>query len=384
MAAAQPRRSRALSTALRGRRIGLLTACAGTRGGGVAEAVAAQARILNTLGAEPVVFALAEPGGASETLCDARHLFAPVLGPRQIGYAPGQLGQLLDAGLDLLHLHGIWTHPSRVGAQWAARTGRPYVISPHGMLDPWIVARGRWKKALARAGYERRGWSAATRLHALTQAEAGDIRRESAREDAVVIPNPGPQALTGPANARPPHLLYIGRIHPKKNLAALVDGWRAAVRPAEARLDIAGWGDRDDVARFRQQLERHGDPTIRFHGPVFGEAKRQLFETARFVVLPSHSEGLPITILEAWAAGVPTIMSRACNLPQGFAHGAAVDCGTTTESVANAVGRALAIDPGEWLGMAEAALALARGPFSAETVAGRWGDLYATLIAASA
>jgi poly(glycerol-phosphate) alpha-glucosyltransferase len=40
-------------------------------------------------------------------------------------------------------------YPSRAGLQWARRTGKPYLISPHGMLDPWITGRGRAKKALA-------------------------------------------------------------------------------------------------------------------------------------------------------------------------------------------------------------------------------------------
>ncbi len=76
-------------------------------------------------------------------------------GPPVFGFAPGLLDAIKAADLDVLHLHGIWMYPSRVAERWAAATGKPVVISPHGMLDPWILSRGRWKKAIARALYEK-------------------------------------------------------------------------------------------------------------------------------------------------------------------------------------------------------------------------------------
>ena len=87
------------------------------------------------------------------------------------------------------------------------------------------------------------------------------------------------------------------------------------------------------------------------------------------MVLPSLSEGLPMAILEAWAAGTPTLMTAACHLPQGFAAGAALDCGIEP----------LAIDDSDWARMAEAALDLARGPFSADHVSRRWVEAYRAL-----
>jgi hypothetical protein len=95
---------------------------------------------------------------------------------------------------------------------------------------------------------------------------------------------------------------------------------------------------------------------VRFVGQVHGEAKQALLEQARFVVLPSHSEGLPMTILEAWAAGTPTIMTGACHLPEGFAAGAALECGTEPASIAAVLGHALALDEPDWRAMSDAAL----------------------------
>jgi glycosyltransferase involved in cell wall biosynthesis len=316
------------------------------------------------------------------------HLHA-VTGPAQVGYAPELVANLLAADLDCLHLHGIWMYPSQAGARWAQRTGRPYLISPHGMLEPWITARGRWKKALARAGYERASWRAASAFHALTASEAEDIRRETGRADIIIIANAGPPvALPDPA-VRAPHVVYIGRIHPKKNLLALVVAWRQVqgqlAKPEGSRMTIAGWGEADDIAALQKAIGEGGggepEDSIHFAGPVFGEAKQALLASARFVILPSLSEGLPMAILEGWAAGAPSIMTPACHLPEGFAAGAALACGTDAASIAQALTEALRLDEPGWRTMSSAAQTLAAGPFAAETVAARWAEAYRALIA---
>jgi poly(glycerol-phosphate) alpha-glucosyltransferase len=365
-------------------RIGLLTASASRLGGGVFEAVVAHATMIRQLGAVPVVIAL-EDGFSNEdrTRFDgsgAEVVVCRVAGPRQIGYSPGMLAALEQARLDCLHLHGIWMYPSHAGARWARKTGQPYFISPHGMLDPWIVSRGRWKKALARLGYERAGWARATAMHALTRREARDIVREVGEDKSLVIPNAGPAAaLEAPLPPADRHVVYIGRIHAKKNLIALVAGWAAAERPARARLTIAGWGDDADVAALKQAIAA-ADGSVAFVGPVFGQQKQALLDDARFVVLTSHSEGLPMAILEAWAAGKPTLMTAECNLEEGFAAGAALECGYDQPAIAQTVQQALAMDDAEWQRMSAAALALARSSFSSEVVAKQWGQAYAAAI----
>lgn len=368
---------------LAGRRIGLLSAWASRLGGGVFEAVVAQARLLANAGAEVQVFALsdrfsAEDGGRFGGI--PVHTFA-VRGPAQIGYAPELLGALTLAKLDCLHLHGIWMYPSLAASRSVQRSGAGYIVSPHGMLDPWITARGRWKKALARAAYEGRSWHRASFLHALTAREAADIARESGRYDSVVIANPGPPlSATAPAQ-RGPSLVYIGRIHPKKNLAAMIAGWCRAARPADSTLTIAGWGEAADLTQLENAVRAAG-PSVRFIGPVYGAAKQALLDGARYTILTSHSEGLPMAVLEGWAAGTPAIMTRECNLPEGFTAGAALECGYTAEQIAPVITTALALDDAAWRRLAQAARALATGPFAADTIAQRWSAAYLRAIAA--
>lgn len=372
-------------------RIGLLTASASRLGGGVFEAVVAHCDLLRACGHEPAVFALADAESEADRprFGETPVQVLPVSGPRAVGYAPGLVGALRAAELDLLHLHGIWMYPSHAGAAWQAADGRPYLISPHGMLDPWIVGRGRLKKAVAKIGYERRSWRRATAFHALTEREAADIAAATGRARAChVVPNAIRSAPAGAAAAagrrRPAHVAYLGRIHPKKNIDALIDGWRIAadvLRPLGARLDIAGWGEADHVAALEAKLAAEALPDVRFLGPVYGDAKAALLGEARFLALPSHSEGLPMVVLEGWAAGAPALMSTECNLPEGFAAGAALDSGFTPETVAAALRAGFALPEARWQAMSAAARALVTTRFAPEVVARRWADVYAALLA---
>lgn len=83
------------------------------------------------------------------------HAFARY-GPERFSYAPGLKKGLKEGNPDILHLHGLWRYPSVVAARWHRHTGKPYIVHPHGMLDPWAVRNSHWKKVLAGMFYKMR------------------------------------------------------------------------------------------------------------------------------------------------------------------------------------------------------------------------------------
>lgn len=368
-----------------GKRIGLLTSSASRLNGGVFEAVVKQADLVRGLGGEPVVLALRDAysdedrprfGPADVRLCDIR-------GPNAIGYAPDLVQALIEADLDLLHLQGIWMYPSRAATKWARRTAKPYLISPHGMLDPWIVSKGKAKKWLARIGYERASWRSASAFHALTTREAADVAREAAGAPSVVIANPAPSPITPRACPSAPSFVYLGRIHPKKNLEGLIHGWIAQASVLEASgatLTIAGWGDEAHVAELKGLLQQ-APASVQFIGPVFGSDKQALLEGAHHLVAPSFSEGLPMVVLEAWAAGAPVLMTEECNLHEGFAAGAALDCGYDAAAISAALVMAAGLDAAAWAKASASALNLVATTFSEAAITARWAAVYGQLLA---
>ncbi|MBX7540057.1 glycosyltransferase [Qipengyuania sphaerica] len=362
----------------------MLSSWVSRRNGGVFEAVVAQAEMLKSLGAAPVVLGVREEASAEDAwrLEGIETHLADQSGFASLAYAPDLPGLLDAAHLDLVHLHGIWQFTTKFAGDWAEATHKPVVISPHGMLDPWITRRNSWKKHLARFLWERSAWNSATAFHALTEAEAQDIVHETRGAKVATIPNPAPPLSSDSDLPRGPNVLYIGRIHEKKNIAALLSAWIAAKPklPEDATLTIAGWGDDAGIDMLEHAMRDHKEASIEFVGTAFGGQKAALFDLARFVVLPSFSEGLPMAMLEAWSAGVPTIMTEHCHLPEGFTAGAAIECGTDRASICEALVKGLNVAEADWEAMSEAARGLAGGPFSPDTIAEVWEAFYLALL----
>ena len=112
--------------------------------------------MLRALGAVLVVIGVRDAASEEDRwrFGDTEVLLAEPRGPQALGFAADLDALVAGAGLDLLHLHGLWQYPSHVAGRFARTTGKPLVISPHGMLDPWITSRKAWKKHAARFLWE--------------------------------------------------------------------------------------------------------------------------------------------------------------------------------------------------------------------------------------
>jgi glycosyltransferase involved in cell wall biosynthesis len=305
----------------------------------------------------------------------------PKLVEHQFGYSPCLRRAILNSESDIVHTHGIWMYPSVAVSHWHCKTGSPYLISLHGMLDPWALKNSGWKKRLALVLYERKHLENAACIRALCDSEAEAIRAFGLKNPICIIPNgidlpqiqnqktemenkfqlsafPISTFATGRKT-----LLYLGRIHPKKGLVNLLRAWAAVNRKSEIgnrkseewQLAIAGWDQGGHEAELKRlcdelglkwaDLREHKDAnsisafsfqrfSIFFLGPQFNEAKAACYRDCDAFVLPSFSEGLPMVVLEAWAHGKPVLMTPECNLPEGFAANAALRIETSAESIA--------------------------------------------------
>ena len=323
----------------------------------------------------------------------------PTRGPSSVGYSPLLERALRSANFDIVHNHGLWQYTSASTSRWSRRTGRPYVVSPHGMLDPWAVNHSKWKKRIAMALYESRHLRDAACLHALNRSEYQAIRTFGLRNPVAVIPNGAvmpanhdPMDDTGHDHGSPKTLLFLGRIHPKKGLIQLIQAWaklHQASRP-NWELAIAGWDDGGHEQSLKAEIERLGvQSTVCLVGPKFGEEKARAFREASAFVLPSFSEGLPVAVLEAWAYGLPVVMTEFCNLPEGFAAHAAIEVRPEPESLAAGLTRLVTMDGEQRRDMGRSGLQLVRDRFTWPVVADqmlavyRWmlgGDLPASVL----
>lgn len=291
--------------------------------------------------------------------------------PESFAYSSMFLPALARIKPDLTHTHGIWQYPSIATSIYCHRNRVPYMISPHGMLDPWAMRHRRWKKVLAYATYEINHIRGARCLRALCESEAQSIRLMGLKNPVAIIPNgiDLPKELgahgalpeapwVGATESGCKVLLFLSRVHPKKGLENLLHAWAStsASRDTAATqwcLAIAGWdqdGHEAELKRLATKLDipwgdtrekgqsisggSNGRLSLLFLGPQFNENKAACYSGCDAFILPSFSEGLPMVVLESWAYAKPVVMTPECNLPEGFAADAALKIGTDTDSVA--------------------------------------------------
>jgi poly(glycerol-phosphate) alpha-glucosyltransferase len=135
-------------------------------------------------------------------------------------------------------------------------------------------------------------------------------------------------------------LLFIGRVHPKKGLELLIEALFKLKEKNSGflknwNIQIIGWDQENHLNDLRSKCSVYNlQKNITFIGPLFGEEKELKLKSADAFILPSYSEGLPMSILEAWSYKLPVLMTNECNLPEGFATGSAIELKLDSEQIA--------------------------------------------------
>jgi glycosyltransferase involved in cell wall biosynthesis len=374
-------------------KVGYITASISRQAGGLKDSVRWEAKALRDCGTDVEVFAAEDSDSASDLPGwePLRVKLSIGVGPARFSYAPGLSQLLAEAELDVLASHGLWRYTSILTSKWHAQTHRPYIVSPHGMLDPWALQNSRVRKRAAALLFEDRHLSQASCIRALCAPEGEAIRGYGLTNPVAIIPNGVDLPDLALSTARPwdgiegfagaKVLLSIGRLHPKKNLIALLSAWKQVLVAGsreinEWRLVIGGWDDGGYAEQLKQCVREMGlTKTVWLAGPFFGENKDAAFRSASAFVLPSLSEGLPMVVLEAWSYGLPVLMTAECNLPEGFDNGAAIAIEPSVAGIGEGVGKLLALDNAERIAMGRRGRELCAQRFDWSHVARQMKDL---------
>ncbi len=237
-----------------------------------------------------------------------------------------------------MHVHGLWTMPT-VYPSWATtRTPCAVVMSPHGMLEPWARNWHSIRKDAFSFALQRRALDRVDLFHATADSEADSIRDAGFTAPIAVVPIGVdiPNLSHDRPTSEQRRALYLGRLHPKKNVEALIEAWTAvSSRHPEWTLTIAGPGEPSYEAELHRLVA--ASSRIEMTGPAYGAAKVELLSTADLFVLPSHSENFGIVVAEALSYGVPVIATVGTPWQGLVAEG----CGWWTEPTAEALSAAL-------------------------------------------
>lgn len=266
----------------------------------------------------------------------------PCIGP--LSWHPRMRLAITEAftGADIVHIHAVWEQVQHQAARIAYQKGVPYVITPHGMFDPWSLKQKRLKKRLYLEWRLRQNLNRAAAIHFTSDTERDVSMPVGFLAPTIMEPNGIDLAefdLLPPAGtfrARYPQLgdrpvvLFMSRIHPKKGLDLLIPAFQQAALE-NAMLVIAGPGSKEYLRQLHALVQCSGlESRTLFTGMLSGRDRITALVDADLFVLPSYQENFGIVVIESLAAGTPVVISDQINTYQQIAA-AAVGAVVSTE-----------------------------------------------------
>lgn len=284
---------------------------------------------------------------------------------------------------DLLHGHGLWQMPVHFMAALARKKNIPYIITPRGMLEPWALQKGKWKKKLALALYQREDLARAEALHATAQMELEQFRKLGFKNPIALIPNGIALSEIKTLQKHPPKkvktLLFLSRIHPKKGIELLIEAWSLLDVSLKQgwKVQIAGNGDTAYIKSLNKLIQQKEIAnSVEIIGPQFGKDKERVYQNADLFVLPTYSENFGIVVAEALAYGLPVITTKGAPWEDLETHKAGWWVEIGVQPLQEALEAALNTSPEELEAMGLRGRQLVKQKFSIEQVAQQTLQLY--------
>jgi glycosyltransferase involved in cell wall biosynthesis len=237
---------------------------------------------------------------------------------------------------DIFHGHALWSLALHQMASVARRRNKPYLISIHGMLEPWSLQQSKVKKNIALHLYQKNDLTKADCLHATADAEAQNIRNLGFKNPIAVIPN-GINISDYPLKdfeikKKKKKILFLSRIHYKKGIENLIEAWSSISKELRSgwEIEIAGNGEDAYVEELKSKITTYClENEIMITGPKFGADKIMTYHSANLFILPTYSENFGMVVTEALSCGVPVITTKGTPWKdlEDYSAGAWIDIG---------------------------------------------------------
>ena len=301
--------------------------------------------------------------------------------------------ELNAADYHIYHVNGLWQHIDHATCSYARKHGRPYVITPHGMLYPTALKISYWKKWPMLKLWFDRDIRLASCMHATCEGEYNHIRAFGYKGPVAIIGNPVnvPPFIDKIFSSRERDICidskavtkigFLGRLHPIKRIEAIIQGMAEATHRADVRLVVMGSGDKAYEEFLHREVKRLGlEKQVEFAGFVNGEEKFRKLSQLSALFVTSDMENFGMIVPESLLVGTPVMASLGTPWKELEDH----DCGwwrdNSPESVARVIDEIAEKSQVELLDMGMRGRELVLEKYEASKVAAKMLQLYSWLL----
>jgi len=300
---------------------------------------------------------------------------------------------------DLIHITSVFLSASTLGAYYAKKFKKPYIISPHGSLMSDPLSRHFLKKKIYLNLIEKKNLKDAA-VHFLVNQEKDDyLKAGLLLKKAIIIPNGfsigelnikrlGFLGLNFRKKFNIPSdkkiILFLARLHPIKGLDTLIPAFAEVIKKEpNVVLVLAGPDENNYKKEVELKIEncklKIGKDVV-FTGMLVGEDKISALQESDIFVLPSYSECLPMAVVEAMYFGLPVVITKNVGISLRVEKaGVGIVIEKDEKQLAEAILKILN-NPNLGKEMGDKGRKLVETEFSAEKVAEKWIEEYKFLI----
>ena len=249
---------------------------------------------------------------------------------------------------DVVVFHGSYEPKLCLFGYCLSKKNIPYLVEPHGGTSRDNLNKNRLTKSLFNLVLTNRYVGKAAGIVYLNRQEKDHSIYSRKKGQDCIVPN-GVQihhiAIADKRKSDKINFVFLSRIDIKyKGLDMLLQAAATfAVRHPEANFELNIYGGRYDnsiIEEFRRLVSQTKAP-VTYHGEVLGEAKDAAYLNANIYVLPSLSEGMPVTVLEALSFGNPCIVTPNTNMAELItAANAGWVCAPTVDGITESLAKA--------------------------------------------
>jgi glycosyltransferase involved in cell wall biosynthesis len=288
---------------------------------------------------------------------------------------------LKDIRPDMVHINCCWIPFCALTQKWAQQSGYKVVLTPHGMLEPWIIKRHyRTRKMPALYLYQKKAVQTADYIHATAESEKRNLLQLGYNDKICVIPNGVETEHISIKSSweKTKTILYLSRIHPTKGIELLID---AVAQIKDVLIDykiiIAGEGDIRYIQSLKDRIQKQNIENIfDFVGGIYGKKKWTLFHNADVFILPTYSENFGLVVAEALASCTPVITTKGTPWEELNTHRCGWWIDNDVNTIAKTLKEAIALSEEEYKQMGVRGRELITENYSIEIVAQKMKQLY--------